>query len=113
MEACTASAPREPETTKATKPESDIQEVAGEAEYPARADNEFGTNCSPWPNIVIELLPLEDAPTGITAVTVAASNALALTKDPWMLWTDSFTFKEMPLAYGALDLILESEIHAV
>jgi len=113
MEARTSMAPPDPETIKPATEESEIQAVAGDIDRPTRTDTEFGTNCKPLPTTVIEMLPLEDPIAGTTAETTAESNALTLTKDPCKFWTDNFTFKEMPLAYGALDMILESAIHFV
>jgi len=113
IEARTASAPPAPETIKPTTAESEIQAVTGELDSPTRTATEFETNCKPLPTTVIDMLPLDDPIAGATAETTAESNALALTKDPCKPWTDNFTFKEMPLAYGALDLMLESAIHRV
>lgn len=78
--------------------ESDVQEVPGEFEYPTRMPTEFGTNWSPLPNTVIDVLPLDDPEAGAAEDTTAQSNALVLTKDPCRLWTDSMTVTDTPLA---------------
>jgi len=74
--------PPAPEAVKETILESDIQNVASEDDCPTRMDKEFGTNCKFLPKTVIEKLPLDDPNIGKALVTLAASKALELTKDP-------------------------------
>jgi len=74
--------PPAPEAVKDTTLESDTQKVASEDDCPARIDKEFGTNCKFVPITVIEKLPLDDPKMGTAPMTLAASNALELTKDP-------------------------------